>query len=215
MIWGVATEDAEPQVIRVTTYVTQDIWCSDVDRIFITSTTPCPIPLLVSRESRAVATKYYQPIFPGISVYLDPAKDTIFFQNPEALKRYFDTCIYVDLQHAFATDPQTHFLELGLRRLAIGGFINHGNVNSSNSIKESILLRELLGRMAHLRSFAMQCQGDLSYGHLFKALKINLQNRFIVLLKEEWIAVRKEGLPTVQTFTRGEMEAIADGGMRI
>jgi hypothetical protein len=212
IIWGLATEDAEPQVIRVTTHAVQNIWCADEDRIIITSTTPCPVPLLINRESRDVAIKQYHPIFPGIPIYLDPKKDTIFFKDPKTLKLYFDTCMEVDLRNPFATDPQMHFLEMGLRRLAIAGYANLPTILQPPP-REVILMRELLKRMAYLDSLVLQCQGDQDLGHTLSSSAVHtiLHKLFVRGLEEEWEVMRgsKEGLPAVQVFGQAVMEDIA------
>jgi hypothetical protein len=202
IIWGLATEDAEPQVIRVTTHTVQNIWCADEDRIIITSTTPCPVPLLINRESRDVAIKQYHPIFPGIPIYLDPKKDTIFFKDP----------MEVDLRNPFATDPQMHFLEMGLRRLAIAGYANLPTILQPPP-REVILMRELLKRMAYLDSLVLQCQGDQDLGHTLSSSAVHtiLHKLFVRGLEEEWEVMRgsKEGLPAVQVFGQAVMEVIA------
>jgi hypothetical protein len=214
IIWGFATEDAEPQVIRITTHAVQNIWCADEDRITITSTTPCPVPLLINRESRDVAIKQYHPIFPGIPIYLDPKKDTVFFKDPETLKLYFDTCMEVDLRNPFATDPQMHFLEMGLRRLAIAGYANLPTIRQLRP-QEVVLMSELLKRMAYLDSLALQCQGDQGLGHTLSSSAIHaiLQKLFVYELEEEWESMkgRKEDLPTVRVFAKAVMEDIAKG----
>jgi hypothetical protein len=214
IIWGLATEDTEPQVIRVTTHTLQNIWCADEDRIIITSTTPCPVPLLINRESRAVAIKHYHPIFPGISVYLDPRKDTVFFKDPETLKLYFDTCMEVDIWNPFATDPQMQFLEMGLRRLAIGGYMRMPTVQQPRP-QEVVLMRELLKRMAWLDMLVLQCQGDRDLGHTLssRTVHILLQKVFAMELEQEWEVMRgsKEGLPNVRIFAQAVMEDIAKG----
>jgi 2EXR family len=214
IIWGLATEGAEPQVIRVITHAVQNIWCADEDRIIITSTTPCPVPLLINRESRNVAIKHYQPLFPAIPVYMDPKKDTVFFKDPEALKLYFDTCMEVDLRNPFATDPQMHFLEMGLRRLAIAGYVNQLTILQPRP-QEVVLMRDLLKRMAYLDSLALQFQGDQDLGHTLSSSAIHaiLQKLFVRELEEEWESMRgsKEGLPTVRVFAQAVMEDIAKG----
>jgi hypothetical protein len=214
IIWGLVTEDAEPQVIRVTTHTVQNIWCTDEDRIIITSTTSCPVPLLINRESKEVAIKQYQPIFPGIPIYLDPKKDAVFFKDPKTLKLYFDTCMEVDLRNPFGNDPQIHFLEMGLRRLAIGGYIRMPTIQQP-SPQEVVLMRELLSRMAYLDSLALQCQGDQDLGHTLSSSAIHaiLQRLYVQDLEQEWEVVRgsKEGLPTIQIFAQTVMEDIAKG----
>jgi hypothetical protein len=214
IIWGLATADTEPQVIRVTTHTLQNIWCADEERIIITSTTPCPVSLLINRESRAIAIKHYHQIFPGISVFLDPRKDTIFFKDPETLKLYFDTCMEVDVKNPFANDPQMRFLEMGLRRLAIGGYMRQPTIHQPRP-QEVVLMRELLKRMAWLDTLVLQCQGDRDLGNTLSSSTVNilLQKVFTMELEQEWEVMRgsKEGLPAVRIFARAVMGNVANG----
>jgi hypothetical protein len=218
IIWRLATKDAEPQVIRVTTHTLQNIWCADEERIIITSTTPCPVPLLINRESRAVAIKQYHPIFPGMSVYLDPTKDTVFFKDPETLKFFFDTCMEVDIRNPFANDPQMHFLEMGLRRLAIGGYMRQPTIHQPRP-QEVVLMRELLKRMAWLDLLVLQCQGDRDLGNTLSSSTVNiiLQKVFTMELEQEWEVIRrgKERLPAIRTFAQAVMRDIAEGAQML